>query len=187
MASDVTVVVGEEPHAPVAWPAILAGAVTAMAMAFTLGGLAAGFSLKLGSPWPGAAAPAAGFTPMLGVALLAVQAISFALGGYLAGRLRTRWQHVHGHEVFFRDTAHGLLVWASATVAGLALTALLPTAPAEAAAAAAAVSPDLAAQAALFVSFGLLLGAFVAAVAAAIGGYRRDEMHALHRGLPPRT
>ena len=116
-----------------------------------------------------------------------MQAISFALGGYLAGRLRTRWQHVHGHEVFFRDTAHGLLVWASATVAGLALTALLPTAPAEAAAAAAAVSPDLAAQAALFVSFGLLLGAFVAAVAAAIGGYRRDEMHALHRGLPPRT
>jgi hypothetical protein len=184
MASDVTVVVGEEPHGPIAWPAILAGAVTALAMAFTLGGLAAGFSLKLGALWPGAGAPAAGFNPMLGVALLAVQAIAFALGGYVAGRLRTRWQHVHGHEVFFRDTAHGLLVWASATVAGLALSAVLPATPADAAM---AVSPDAAAQAALFVNFGLLLGAFVAAVAAAIGGYRRDDMHALHRGAPRRA
>jgi hypothetical protein len=34
------------------------------------------------------------------------------MGGYLAGRLRTKWVQVHTDEVYFRDTAHGLLVWA---------------------------------------------------------------------------
>jgi len=41
-----------------------------------------------------------------------VQAASCAMGGYLAGRLRTKWVAVHTHEVYFRDTAHGFLVWA---------------------------------------------------------------------------
>ena len=40
------------------------------------------------------------------------------MGGYVAGRLRTRWVGVHTHEVFFRDTAHGFLAWALATVIG---------------------------------------------------------------------
>ena len=39
-------------------------------------------------------------------------------GGYVAGRLRTRWVGVHTHEIFFRDTAHGFLAWALATVIG---------------------------------------------------------------------
>src|SRR4051795_410864 len=39
-----------------------------------------------------------------------------AMGGYLAARLRTRWIGVNTNEVFFRDTAHGLITWASATV-----------------------------------------------------------------------
>jgi hypothetical protein len=38
------------------------------------------------------------------------------MGGYLAGRLRTRWIGTHTHEVFFRDTAHGLITWAVASV-----------------------------------------------------------------------
>ena len=39
-----------------------------------------------------------------------------AMGGYLAARLRTRWVGVNTNEVFFRDTAHGLITWAFATV-----------------------------------------------------------------------
>jgi len=36
--------------------------------------------------------------------------------GYLAGRLRIRWSTVHSDEVYFRDTAHGFLVWAVGVV-----------------------------------------------------------------------
>jgi MFS family permease len=48
--------------------------------------------------------------------LIAVQLFSLALGGYLAGRLRTRWADTLEDEVFFRDTAHGLMVWAVSAV-----------------------------------------------------------------------
>jgi hypothetical protein len=34
----------------------------------------------------------------------------------LAARLRARWVGAHPHEVFFRDTAHGFIVWAFATL-----------------------------------------------------------------------
>ncbi len=47
----------------------------------------------------------------------------FVYGGYLAGRLRTKWISVHTHEVYFRDTAHGFLVWA----VGLVITAAFLT------------------------------------------------------------
>ena len=42
--------------------------------------------------------------------------MSSAVGGYLAARLRTKWVGVHSHEVFFRDTAHGFIAWAFATL-----------------------------------------------------------------------
>jgi hypothetical protein len=37
-------------------------------------------------------------------------------GGYIAGRLRSRWIGTHPHEIFFRDTAHGFVAWSLATV-----------------------------------------------------------------------
>jgi len=46
-----------------------------------------------------------------------------SIGGYLAGRLRTKWVGVHTHEVYFRDTAHGFLAWAFATVLSVAVLA----------------------------------------------------------------
>jgi len=48
--------------------------------------------------------------------LVGLALISAALGGYIAGRLRTKWTGTHTHEVFFRDTAHGLITWSVATV-----------------------------------------------------------------------
>jgi hypothetical protein len=45
-----------------------------------------------------------------------MEIISSAFGGYMAGRLRTKWVQIHTDEVFFRDTAHGFLVWAVALV-----------------------------------------------------------------------
>ncbi|HEV7384925.1 MAG TPA: hypothetical protein VGN89_08600 [Phenylobacterium sp.] len=183
-----TPAIADEVQSAVSWPAILAGAVAALAISLVLMGLAAGFGLKLASPWPGAHPSLSGFTPILGAWMMGVQVLSSALGGYLAGRLRTKWLNVHTHEVHFRDTAHGFLVWALSTVAGVLLVATLLAPPPEAVTAVAVVDPallqvaaerqaNIAAQFSLFMSVGLLLGAFVASVAAAIGGLRRDEMH----------
>jgi hypothetical protein len=185
-----TPAIDHEAQSAVSWAAILAGAVAALALSFVLMGLAAGFGLKLASPWPGARPSLAGFTPILGAWTMVVQVVSSALGGYLAGRLRTKWLNVHTHEVHFRDTAHGLLVWAVSTLAGVLLVATLLAPPPEVVAVAVAVDPavlqlaaerqaNIAAQFSLFMAVGLLLGAFTASVAAAIGGMRRDDMHTM--------
>jgi hypothetical protein len=60
-----------------------------------------------------------------GIYLIIVGVMSSAVGGYLAGRLRTKWIGVHSNEVFFRDTAHGFLAWAFATL--ISATALAST------------------------------------------------------------
>lgn len=68
------------------------------------------------SPWPNAGMS---FSRVGYVAigwLVFAQIVASAVGGYLAGRLRTKWVSIHTHEVFFRDTAHGLLVWAVSLV-----------------------------------------------------------------------
>jgi hypothetical protein len=173
-------VFGHEPQSAVSWAAVFAGAVAALALAFVLLTLAAGFGLKLASPWPGGHLGFAGFTPILGAWMIVVQVLSSALGGYLAGRLRTKWLNVHLHEVHFRDTAHGFLVWALATVAGVALAAhMAPSVDLAPPLDAAELQrqANITAQLSLFMAIGLLLSAFTASVAAAIGGLRRDEMH----------
>jgi hypothetical protein len=41
---------------------------------------------------------------------------SFSEAGYLAARLRAKWANANTHEAYFRDTAHGFLAWAFATL-----------------------------------------------------------------------
>jgi hypothetical protein len=105
----------ESPRSSVSWSAVIAGAVVSAALALVLLILCVGLQLSTVSPWVASASPT-----MLGVttiiAAILVQFIASAIGGYLAGRLRTKWVAVHDDEVYFRDTAHGLLVWALATV-----------------------------------------------------------------------
>jgi hypothetical protein len=78
--------------------------------------LGSGLGLAILSPWPGRGASATGFTINAAIWLIVTQWLSAALGGYIAGRLRTKWVGTHTHEVFFRDTAHGLITWSVATV-----------------------------------------------------------------------
>jgi hypothetical protein len=98
------------------WPAILAGAFVAIATSLVLFALGSGFGLAVLSPWPGRGVSATGFTINAAIWLILTQWLSAALGGYIAGRLRTKWVGTHTHEVFFRDTAHGLIMWSVATV-----------------------------------------------------------------------
>jgi hypothetical protein len=107
----------------VAWGAIIGGAFVIASTSLILIALGSGFGLASVSPWQGSGVSAATFGVMTAIWLLVVQWISSALGGYVAGRLRTRWTGVHSDEVWFRDTAHGFLAWAIAAVLAAALLA----------------------------------------------------------------
>jgi hypothetical protein len=105
----------------VSWAAVIAGAFVAAALTLILLLLGAGFGLAVASPWSSGGPSATGLGVGAAIWLVVVEWIAFGLGGYVAGRLRTKWVGLHTDEVFFRDTAHGLLVWALATVVGAVL------------------------------------------------------------------
>jgi hypothetical protein len=105
----------------VSWGAVVAGAAGAAALSLILLVLGTGLGLSTVSPFSGQGASGTTF----GVSTIAwvtfVQLAASGMGGYLAGRLRTRWVSTHADEVFFRDTAHGFLAWAIATLATAAM------------------------------------------------------------------
>jgi hypothetical protein len=113
----------------VTWPAIFGGAFVAAATSVVLVALGSGFGLASVSPWRDAGASATSLAWMTAAWLIVVQWFSSGLGGYLAGRLRTKWTNTHTHEVFFRDTAHGFITWAVGTllVAGFLASAVTST------------------------------------------------------------
>ena len=108
----------ESPVSAMAWPAIIGGAVAATSLTLVLVVLGTGLGLASISPWPNSGASAAGFGATAAIWLIVVQWLSSGMGGYITGRMRTKWVDTHTHEVFFRDTAHGFLSWALATLIG---------------------------------------------------------------------
>jgi hypothetical protein len=100
----------------VSWAAVAAGAVAAAALALVLVAFGAGLGLSAVSPWSNSGVSSSTFKTGTGIYLVIISVMSSAVGGYLAARLRTKWVGVHRHEVFFRDTAHGFLAWAFATL-----------------------------------------------------------------------
>lgn len=97
------------------WPAIFAGTAVALAASLVLLVLGSGLGLASISPWTYGGASAAAFTTVAAIWIIVVQWISAGFGGYITGRLRSKWANTHVHEVFFRDTAHGFVTWALAT------------------------------------------------------------------------
>jgi hypothetical protein len=122
-AARTTAVAHEASSSAVSWAAIIAGAFAALAITLVLTSLAAGLGLTTISAWPGSGASITTFTISTGIGLIVVQWLASALGGFITGRLRTKWTGLHTHEVFFRDTAHGFLSWALTTIIGTALLA----------------------------------------------------------------
>jgi hypothetical protein len=100
----------------VSWGSIAAGAVAAAALSLALLAFGAGLGLSSVSPWGDSGVSASTFKTATGIYLVIVAVMSSAIGGYLAARLRTKWTGIHTNEVFFRDTAHGFIAWAFATV-----------------------------------------------------------------------
>ena len=111
----------------VAWPAILAGGVASAALTLVLLAFGVGLGFSVVSPWPSSGVSATTFGIGAGLYLVVVAMMASSVGGYLAGRLRSRWVGAHTHEVYFRDTAHGFLAWAFATVLGAAVLASAAT------------------------------------------------------------
>jgi hypothetical protein len=100
----------------VSWGAVAGGAFVISALYLILLALGAGFGLSKISPWANVAVTATTVGAVAIVWLIVTEIVACALGGYLAGRLRTKWTVIHNDEVFFRDTANGFLAWAVALV-----------------------------------------------------------------------
>ena len=113
--------------AGVSWPAIVAGAIVACALTLVLLAFGTGLGLTMVSPWSGSGVSATTFKITTGLYLVVIAMLSSSIGGYIAGRLRSSWADVERDEVYFRDTAHGFIAWALATVLGATALALPAT------------------------------------------------------------
>jgi hypothetical protein len=111
----------------VSWAAVIAGASVTAALFLTLLALGAGVGLSAVSPWSSMGASASRIGAGAIIWLIFVEIAASAMGGYLAGRLRTKWVNLHTDEVYFRDTAHGFLVWAVGIVITFAFLASAAT------------------------------------------------------------
>jgi hypothetical protein len=112
----------------VSWGAVIGGAFVASAVYLILLALGAGFELSTISPWSGMN----GSTAAVGVGaiiwLFVIEIVASGFGGYLTGRLRTKWTSIRDEEVYFRDTANGFLSWSVALIASAAFLAAAGTA-----------------------------------------------------------
>jgi hypothetical protein len=176
------------PTQPTDWGAIIGGALAAIGVTIILFTAGSGFGLSTVTPWTFANQPPENFALAAGIWIIVMQWLSSALGGYMAGRLRAKWTGIRTDEVMFRDTAHGFLAWALATLAvavlfasGATLTSVAATVVTDAPAAAEQVTAQAAEQAraiaanfSIITAISLLVGAFIGAVAGALGGFHRD-------------
>jgi hypothetical protein len=122
-------IVATEPWA-INWAAVAAGTFANAALTLLLLAFGAGMGFSAVSPWANSGVSMTTFSIGTGLYLIVMAMLASTVGGYIAGRLRTRWSGVHSDEVFFRDTAHGFLSWAcaavlSAAVLGAAATAIV--------------------------------------------------------------
>ncbi|MBX5132596.1 hypothetical protein CO660_10860 [Rhizobium sp. L9] len=106
----------ESSKSAMTWGPIFGGAAAAIGVTLILLLLGSGLGLTMVSPWSGQSSSLGTLGITAAIWLVLVQWLSSALGGYVTGRLRTKWAAVHTDEVFFRDTAHGFLSWALATI-----------------------------------------------------------------------
>ena len=111
----------DDTSSAVSWRAIVAGSVASIAISLALAAFGVGVGFSVVSPWSDSGVSGTTFTIAAGIYLIVVAMLSSTIGGYLAGRLRSQWKTVHEHERYFRDSAHGFLVWAFAAVVSAAV------------------------------------------------------------------
>ena len=123
LRQDTPTQVAEAAVSGVSWAGVAAGAVASLALTLLLLSFGAGIGFAVVSPWGGSGVSSTTFEIGTGLYFIVMAMISSSLGGYLAGRLRTKWVGVRASEVLFRNSAHGFLAWAAASVIGALLLA----------------------------------------------------------------
>ena len=120
-ARDEAVMMPMRPRAAISWAAVFAGTVVASAMSITLltGGVGLGFIAMSPHEGEGASAMQIGVGAI--VWMFIVHILAYGVAGYVTGRLRPIWAPGYSDEVYFRDTAHGLTVWALSALISVAL------------------------------------------------------------------
>jgi Protein of unknown function (DUF3309) len=113
--------IGEAQDSAVSWAAVLAGGITSAALSLVLLAFGAGIGLSTVSPWSNSGVSSTTFKVGTGIYLVLAAIMASSIGGYIAGRLRVKWVGIHTYEVYFRDTAHGFLAWAFATLLSAAV------------------------------------------------------------------
>jgi hypothetical protein len=121
LRSNTVATVNEIDPAALSWSAIIGGGLAALALTLILISFGAAMGFSSVSPWSGSGVSATTFKIATGLYLVFTAMVASTIGGYMAGRLRQKWVRLYAYEVQFRDTAHGLLAWALATVVGAAM------------------------------------------------------------------
>jgi predicted transcriptional regulator len=112
----------------VTWGPAIAGAIAASALAFVLDSFGLAIGLALSSTSPTWRDTSLALVLLSGLYLVLAALASYGLGGYIAGRMRHRYDASEVPE--FQDGMHGLLVWGIATLlAGFIAAVTLPLLP----------------------------------------------------------
>jgi hypothetical protein len=155
------------------WAALFAGASVATAIAYVLTTFGSAVGLSMTSPYPERGVSTPVLLVAVGLWVIWVSASSYMAGGYVAGRMRRRLYDATEHEVDIRDSIHGVVVWAVASLFGAVLIGMTATGAAKTGAQAAATAVSGAAQ-------GAALGAGAAAgTAAGQQGEGSDPLRAI--------
>ena len=174
------------------WGGIFGGGVIACAISVVLLQFGASAGLALGSPTL-ANGGASWNVLVAGLWVVIVATASSAAGGYVAGRMRTRWEDSDESESEFRDGIHGIAVWALATLGAALFIALIGSngaaavvnpADAQLNQTTARLSANIAAIFSFATAAGSALGAAAAWFAATTGGQHRNEGIAFHHVVP---
>jgi hypothetical protein len=114
------VVLAAEPVSRIRWPAIFAGAIAATGVSLTLHAFAAGVGLSVASASPTWRDTSWALWCLSGLYLVFAAICAFAVGGYIAGRMRAPLNSA-STEAENIDGIHGLITWGLAVM----LTAIL--------------------------------------------------------------
>jgi hypothetical protein len=168
----------------VSWPAIIAGAFVAVSASLVLLTLGSGLGLATASPWSNSGPSATGFALMTGIWLIVVQWAASGFGGILpvgsaqngSAPIRTKSSSATPRTV----SLLGLVAVRTGVSHADAQTRvddlISRVTAAEAKTRQAADSARKAASAfSIFTTLSMLIGAFIACAASALGGQQRDE------------
>ena len=111
-----------------AWTPAVAGALIATALSATLVAFGTAVGLGVASSAPTWRDASVALWLLSGIYLILVSLVSFGLGGYIAGRIRTGASATGSGDIEHRDGVHGLAAWAIAVVLTVLITAIIGSA-----------------------------------------------------------